>query len=145
MIRSIAGCNLMKTTTRDYDITCPKCKYNLRGVPPADSNRVRCPECGLISVDFWLKWRKTSAAGVCGGCGHSLNGLPRRAGSGVLLCPSCGHTYIQLTGVYLNRRRCDREVACKECGQSLLGTEFQPHSQIADCIGFCSALRMNDS
>ena len=124
----------MQATTRDYDLACPDCRYNLRGIPPLpDDCRVRCPECGCISVDFPLKWRMASAAGLCGECGRNLKGLPRLSGSGVLLCPRCGHPYVQLTGVYLNRRICDREVACLNCRKDLRGTEFQPHSQITTC------------
>jgi hypothetical protein len=28
---------------------CPKCRYDLRGVPPATDSSRRCPECGTLS------------------------------------------------------------------------------------------------
>ena len=124
----------VQATNRDYDLACPECEYNLRGVPPlSDDYRVRCPECGHISVDSQMSWRTAVAAGLCGECGHDLKGLPRLGGSGVLLCPWCEHPHVQLTGVYLNHRKCERQVACQSCGKSLRGTEFRPHSQIVTC------------
>ncbi|MBI5864783.1 MAG: hypothetical protein HZB38_09790 [Planctomycetes bacterium] len=81
----------------DWGLTCPKCRYLLRGLPEH-----RCPECGApLDMDelvrSWIRVRPPRFNGQerplpnfglrCRGCAHPLAGATTNA------CPKCGRGF----------------------------------------------------